>query len=631
MTGAAPAVTVRDGALDVGGRRVPLLAGEVQFWRMAPGRWGPVLDAAAAAGIRIVSSYLSWRRHEPEPGRFVWDGRLDAAAFVRACADRGLLVQLKPGPWICAEEPGGGYPDWLLARTGDLALDAAGESVRGYNPPFVHPVPSVHAPGYLAAARGWFAAVWAQLGDLAYPDGPVVAVQLDNEPGYAFQDALFVADYHPAAVAAFRAWLAARYAGDDEHWRAAWGLSTGRLAEAEPPRPPRPPRPTSAPFHPAVADWVAFTRDAIVGHLRALWQMHDELGFGRLLPTVNLINHPVHDEPVPHAAVRAGLGGRAAVGVDHYYEPPVGWADVNRLALTAATARAAGEPCVWAPELMAGIWRSPGEAVGYPDPTPDEQAAWWGAALALGYQGANLYMLADRENWALAPIDEAGRPGSLLRHVRALTGLADAAPDVLRGTPRTVVSLVWDDEDTRAAYAATGTARHPEVPWGRPDDLVAYREALRIGTELLAAGFAYELWHPRRGAAPAPGTTLVVSAASRWARDGGHGCLVVGVGQPVAAALGTLRPPARIEPAGAADAGGVAVVHDTPVGTLLHVARWAAGPGDLVVPPMGDRAPGRWVPAAGAGDPLVAAGPGRWRLPDEGPHLVLRWQEEPRR
>jgi len=339
---------------------------------------------------------------------------------------------------------------------------------------------------------------------------------------------------------------------------------------------------------------------------------------------VNLINHPVHDEPLPHAAVRAGLGHRAAVGVDHYYEPPIDWTNVNRLALTAATARAAGEPCVWAPELMSGIWRSPGEVVTYPDPTVDEQVAWWGAALALGYQGFNLYMLADRENWSLAPIDSVGASGPLLGHVRELSDLMAAVPEVRRGTPRTAVSLVWDDADAGAAYRATGTARQPDVSWGGRDDAVAYHETVRIGAELLAAGFAYDVWYPRRRAA-AGGATRVVSAASAWAAGAGADVLVVHPGQPVTEVVGSLRPPALLEGPGQTGAGGIAVLHDIPGGELLHIARWAAGPGTVVVPGGGADRTGHWAPLLGLTEPLHPAGPNRWRLPTKGAHLVLRW------
>ncbi|HEY3558686.1 MAG TPA: beta-galactosidase [Kribbella sp.] len=112
-------VTVGNGLLQVGSTSLPLVAGEIQFWRMEPETWKPAVEAARAAGVTLISTYLSWRRHELSPGLQDFTGwhdpRLDARRFLQVCADAGVFVQLKPGPWICAEEPGGGYPDWLLA------------------------------------------------------------------------------------------------------------------------------------------------------------------------------------------------------------------------------------------------------------------------------------------------------------------------------------------------------------------------------------------------------------------------------------------------------------------------------------------------------------------------------------
>jgi len=100
------AITVEDGLVRIGSSRIPLIAGEIQFWRMDPETWEPAVKAARAAGVTMISTYMSWRRHEPEPGRYDFSGlhdpRLDVRRFLRICADAGAYVQLKPGPWICA-------------------------------------------------------------------------------------------------------------------------------------------------------------------------------------------------------------------------------------------------------------------------------------------------------------------------------------------------------------------------------------------------------------------------------------------------------------------------------------------------------------------------------------------------
>lgn len=577
MTDAA--VRAAGGRLWIGGRPLPLIEGEVQFWRMDPGSWRPVLERTAELGVPVVSTYLSWRRHEPRPGELDWganDPRLDARRFLDLCRDLGLVVHLKPGPWICSEETGGGYPDWLLATPGVAALDANGRPVIGYSPPFLHLVPSPWDERYRAAVRRWFTAVWRELGDLRYPDGPVVAVQLDNEPGLCFQDAFTFADYHPDTIAAFRRWLSTRYAAVDD-LRRAWGdAATGlsAFADAEPPRPAH----TGWIAAAQVRDWVEFTGRSSADHLAFLQDVHGELGCGHLLSTVNVINHPVHDVPLREGAIRGATG--ALVGVDQYYEPPVDWDDVARLALGAATARAAGEPIVWAPELMAGIWRSPGEDVPYPDPTPVEQSVWWGAAEALGYQGFTAYMLADRENWEHAPISPRGDLTAFAQPVADLLARHRATPGLAEARLRADVVVPWHYPDAIDAYTVTGTARQPDVAWADAAGRAAYDAWLATLGALVAAGFVYDLWDT--STEPPPPGTVVVMTPGLPARVVGRlrdsGCRVVaGEDAASAPAAAGLEPSVQLRQSdGERPDRALAVLHTTGGLAWLHLVSWGA-------------------------------------------------------
>lgn len=645
MTTAGRAIRVTPGRLVVGDREVPLLSGEVQYWRTPPAAWPAVLDRVVELGLPIVSTYLSWRRHEPEQGRLRWgadDPSLDLRRFLRLCAERDLLVQLKPGPWICAEEIGGGYPDWLMARTADLALGAGGRPCLGYNSPFEHPVPSMHAPGYLAAAAGWLREVWRQVGDFAWPDGPVVAVQLDNEPSMAFQDALYFADYHPLAIEKFRGWLRDRYDGDVVRWQRSWGQAAGdNFLLAEPPRPDvarvggaelvgpvAAPTPVSAA---ADQDWLTFIEDSLVDHLVALRRVHQDAGMGHLLTTVNLIPNVIHEAPLRHRRVREKLAGGVAVGVDHYYDPPIPWSLVSCLARTAASARAAGEPLVWAPEMMAGIWRSPGEVVQYPDPTPEEQAAWWGAAMALGYRGFNFYMLVDRENWALAPVSATGEPTAFAAPLERLSRLLRACPEVLDARPVTSVAVATHRPHFLDAHTTVGTMRQPHVPWAGAPRRVAYDAWDALVTGLVEHSIAYELWETD-SPPPAPGTCVLVPEAAPLPADvltslSSAGCRLVVV--PDAATPTSSPDIHRVVTVADPDpaARSLAVLHVTSDGRyLLHLARWGATEpdGDLRLEVATDGWPaGNWQEALDGA--FATRSGGGWVVPAVSGHRVYRW------
>jgi hypothetical protein len=614
-------VQLTEAGLAIGHRTVPLLSGEVHFWRLDPAAWPDVLDRVVEIGLPLVATYLSWRRHETAPGVFDWgetDPALDARRFITLCAERGLSVHLKPGPWICAEEPGGGYPDWLTAHTAAMALDHAGQVVYGFDQPFLHPTPCYRTDWYQQAAQRWLAAVWHQLRHLVYPNGPIVAIQLDNEPSFAFQDAAYFADYHSASVAAFRTWLADRYRHDAAAWRAAWGLGSGGgtagFEEAGPPQPGAARR--------QLDDWARFQEDSLIDHLAWLWSIHKACGVEAALPTVNLIPDPLHEMPLRHGRVRERLGERLAAGVDHYYEPPLAWAPIGILARAAATARAAGEPLVWAPEMMAGIWRTPGQAVEYPDPQPAEEAAYWGLALALGHHGFNWYMLADRENWQFAPISADGRATGFAAPLAKLIALLQVEPAILRGRPVAPVAVYWPRGDALDAYSVSGTMRQPDVPWADPARRAAFDARVALTDALLEAGLVFELWDPEVTPQPPDGVSCVLTidgdnAAPAPARP-------VGEGLP--------EPPVRLT---GAPAGwqALAVLHTTPEGKWLvylvqwgDTAAWDALPGHLMLEAHPGVLPagGHWVDPL-TDDALPAAGPLAWSV-EAGPgHRVLTW------
>ena len=47
--------------------------------------------------------YVPWNYHETEQGNFDFSGGRDLEKFLAMAHDIGLLVILRPGPYICAE------------------------------------------------------------------------------------------------------------------------------------------------------------------------------------------------------------------------------------------------------------------------------------------------------------------------------------------------------------------------------------------------------------------------------------------------------------------------------------------------------------------------------------------------
>ncbi|GAA3002061.1 beta-galactosidase [Microbacterium aurantiacum] len=154
-----PGLEVTSAALLRDGRPWLPVSGELHYTRVPRARWTERIRLMRAGGIDVVSTYVPWIHHQPEPGPADFHGELDIAAFVDTVRAEGLELVLRIGPWAHGELRNGGFPDWVQAlpvrhRTDD--------------------------PAYLAVVREWFGALGAALDGRAHPEN-VLGIQLDNE------------------------------------------------------------------------------------------------------------------------------------------------------------------------------------------------------------------------------------------------------------------------------------------------------------------------------------------------------------------------------------------------------------------------------------------------------------------
>lgn len=56
---------------------IPLLSGEIHYWRLDPANWHPVLQRARELGLQVIATYVCWDFHEIEPGRYDFRGETD--------------------------------------------------------------------------------------------------------------------------------------------------------------------------------------------------------------------------------------------------------------------------------------------------------------------------------------------------------------------------------------------------------------------------------------------------------------------------------------------------------------------------------------------------------------------------
>jgi len=134
--------------------------GEFHFSRYPRAQWEDEILKMKAAGVNIVATYVIWIHHEEVKGQFDWTGQRDLRAFVQLCAQHGLYVEPRIGPWDHAEVRNGGLPDWVVQQGPTREND----------------------PVYLSSVRAWYGQIAAQLKGLLWKDGgPVIGIQLENE------------------------------------------------------------------------------------------------------------------------------------------------------------------------------------------------------------------------------------------------------------------------------------------------------------------------------------------------------------------------------------------------------------------------------------------------------------------
>ncbi len=97
------------------GQPIRIISGAIHYFRVVPEYWRDRLLKLKACGFNTVETYVAWNLHEPREGEFRFDGLADIEQFIQIAADVGLLVIVRPSPYICAEWEFGGLPAWLLA------------------------------------------------------------------------------------------------------------------------------------------------------------------------------------------------------------------------------------------------------------------------------------------------------------------------------------------------------------------------------------------------------------------------------------------------------------------------------------------------------------------------------------
>ena len=151
------------------GEPIKIISGAVHYFRNFPDTWGDIFRKMKACGCNCVETYCAWNLHEKQKGVFDFEGMLDIAKFIRMAQKEGLMVIVRPGPYICAEWEFGGLPWWIQVE--------ADMEIRCSNPVYIE-----YFDRYLDCLFEEIRPLLCTKG------GPIIMMQCENEYGYYGDD-----------------------------------------------------------------------------------------------------------------------------------------------------------------------------------------------------------------------------------------------------------------------------------------------------------------------------------------------------------------------------------------------------------------------------------------------------------
>jgi hypothetical protein len=104
-------------SLKINEKRIFIRSGSFHYFRL-PSRklWKERLQLIKQAGLNTVDFYFPWNFHSPAEAVYDFSGIRDINYLMNLAEDLGLYIIARPGPYVCSEIDGGGFPGWLIAK-----------------------------------------------------------------------------------------------------------------------------------------------------------------------------------------------------------------------------------------------------------------------------------------------------------------------------------------------------------------------------------------------------------------------------------------------------------------------------------------------------------------------------------
>ncbi|XP_056693323.1 beta-galactosidase 3 isoform X2 [Spinacia oleracea] len=159
-------ITYDSKGIIINGQRKLLISGSIHYPRSTPDMWEDLIRKAKVGGLDVIDTYVFWNGHEPSPGKYHFEGRYDLVRFIKTIHRNGLYVNLRIGPYVCAEWNFGGFPVWLKYVPG-ISFRTDNEPFKRAMQGFTEKIVGMMKSENLFASQG----------------GPIILSQIENEYG----------------------------------------------------------------------------------------------------------------------------------------------------------------------------------------------------------------------------------------------------------------------------------------------------------------------------------------------------------------------------------------------------------------------------------------------------------------
>ncbi len=369
-------IRLNDHKIWVNDKPIRLIGGEVHYWRLAPQNWRAILTQVKELGIDVLSTYICWDFHEHPPGRFdftgITDPRRDLNSFLNLLSEMDFWIIIRPGPYV--------YTEWVNAGVPDKAA-------------VYH---RLH-PEFLRMARQYMEAVVPVLQPhFATRGGKIILFQADNEIDSWHQwytQALGLG----SKPGLFQEFLQEQYT-TLEQLNKAWSCQLSSFEDARAIL-------TLPPWREGLTvrylDFCRFKHWFVLKSARWMVETYRELGVD--IPVYLNTYSTVSVQPWGDMEKIADIVGPDLYPTNEFNHR----SDEHRQFLESVRYARSYSRLTYIPEFESGIWHGWHYEVGAP--RGNHYRLMCLSALAAGVTGWSWYMLANRDNWYMSPINEWGR------------------------------------------------------------------------------------------------------------------------------------------------------------------------------------------------------------------------------